>query len=114
MNCLKCGKKTADPHVFCEECQAVMDAAPVKPGTPVHLPHRAEPQDRKARYRSPSPAETISSLKRMVRWLVVTIAVMTVIICMMAGVIYRTISEQTNASLIGKNYTTDTSITTQP
>ncbi len=114
MNCLKCGKETTDPHVFCDQCQAAMVTAPVKPGTPVHLPHRAEPQERKNRYRTPSPAETISSLKRMVRWLVVTIAVMTVIICMMAGVIYRTISEQTSANLIGKNYTTDTSITTQP
>lgn len=114
MNCLKCGKETADPHVFCEECQADMETAPVKPGTPVHLPHRTEPQDKKVRRRKPTPAETISSLKSLIRWLTATVAILTVIICLLAGILFRTISQQNAANLIGKNYTTNTDVTTQP
>ena len=114
MACLKCGKETQGSHVFCQHCQAAMDAAPVKPGTPVHLPHRVEPSDRKPRHKAPSPAETIRSLKRMIHWLVAIVAALTVIICIMTGVLLRTIDQQNNANLIGKNYTTTTDITTQP
>ena len=114
MTCLKCGKETQDPHVFCQHCQSVMDASPLKPGTPVHLPHRREPSDRKPRHKTPSPTETIVSLKRMIRWLVAVIAALTVIICIITGVLLRTIDQQNNTNLIGKNYTTTTDITTQP
>lgn len=114
MNCLKCGKETADPHVFCDDCQADMESSPVKPGTPVHLPHRAEPQERKSRHRTPSSREVLNSLRRMVRWLTATVAILTVIICLLAGILFRTISQQNATNLIGKNYTTNTDITTQP
>ena len=38
MNCMKCGRKSKDRQVFCEECLAIMDTYPVKPGTPMQLP----------------------------------------------------------------------------
>ena len=38
MNCMKCGRKIKDRQVFCEECLAIMDTYPVKPGTPIQLP----------------------------------------------------------------------------
>ena len=108
MNCLKCGKETADSHVFCDECQAEMETCPVKPGTPVHLPQRTEYQDKKARRIAPSKSETIATLKSMIRWLTATVAILTVIICLLAGILIRTITQQNNAGVIGKNYTTTT------
>ena len=114
MNCLKCGKETAQMHTFCDECLADMESAPVKPGTPIHLPHRNPPQEKKGRNRMPSTAETISSLKSMIRWLTATVAILAVIICLLTSILLRTIGEQNAANLIGKNYTTTTDITTQP
>ena len=38
MHCMKCGRKIKDRQVFCEECLAIMDTYPVKPGTPIQLP----------------------------------------------------------------------------
>lgn len=114
MTCLKCGKETEGTHVFCQQCQEIMDAFPVKPGTPVYLPHRSEPSDRKIRHKVPSSARTILSLRHMIRWLVAIVAVLTMIICIMTGVLLRTLNQQANTNLIGKNYTTTTDITTQP
>ena len=40
MHCLKCGQKTGDSEVFCENCLEDMKKYPVKPGTVVRLPQR--------------------------------------------------------------------------
>ena len=114
MNCLKCGKETADPHVFCEECQEVMESFPVKPGTAVHLPHRAEPQEKKNHKRIPSTAETIVFLRKSNRRLLVAILILILTVCLLLGALARTITEYKDASQIGKNYTTTTDITTHP
>ena len=114
MSCLRCGKDTAGSHTFCSECLALMETVPVKPGTPIHLPHRNPPQEKKTRSKAPSTAETISSLRSMIRWLTATVAILAVIICLLASMLLRTIGEQNANSLIGKNYTTTTDITTQP
>ena len=45
MSCMKCGKEVSEGQVFCEECLTEMERYPVKPGTPVLLPHR---EDRKS------------------------------------------------------------------
>ena len=41
MSCMKCGKEVSEDQVFCPECLAEMERYPVKPGTPVLLPHRS-------------------------------------------------------------------------
>ena len=114
MNCLKCGKDTEGMHTFCDACLADMETSPVKPGTPIHLPHRELPQEKKSRRRTPSTKETIASLKSMIRWLTATVAILAVIICLLTSMLLRTIGEQSAANLIGKNYTTTTDVTTQP
>lgn len=114
MNCLKCGKDVAGASTFCDECLVDMETAPVKPGTPIHLPHRTQPNDKKDRRRTPTPTQTITMLKGLIRWLSVTVAILTVIICLLTGILLRTISQQNAANRIGKNYTTNTDITTQP
>lgn len=65
MYCLKCGKETKEHQVFCDSCLQVMDQHPVKPGTPIHLPHRsAHAAPKKARKRTLPPDEQIASLKK--------------------------------------------------
>ena len=40
MSCMRCGKVSAEDHVFCTECLEDMKRHPVKPGTPIQLPVR--------------------------------------------------------------------------
>lgn len=57
MNCLKCGKKLGASQVFCDECVEKMAEKPVKPGTPINLPHRA-----------PAPTTKKKAVKRRYWW----------------------------------------------
>lgn len=44
MHCIKCGREIhGDNLVFCNDCVADFEAYPVKPGTPIQLPHQAPP-----------------------------------------------------------------------
>ena len=71
MNCMKCGRETADRQVFCAECLADMEAHPVRPGTIIQLPHRQEePAAKKStprRKAPPPPEEQVKGLKKQVR-----------------------------------------------
>ena len=112
MTCLKCGRDTADDHVFCQECLAVMDRYPVKPGTPVHLPHPAEPAPvKKSRKRVLSPDEQIFHLRRQVRRLMLGLSIVTVLLALCAGLLaYKMLQQQMQpVSNYGRNYTIDTS-----
>lgn len=88
MNCLRCGKETVGNQVFCNECLEVMKKNPVKPGTPVQIPIRKAPApDKKqsSRQRKLSESEQILQYRNLIRWLTVTIAVLCVILCLLAG-----------------------------
>ena len=77
MNCMKCGRKIKDQQVFCEECLAIMDTYPVKPGTPIQLPtpvKNTSPQ-KTSRRKAKKPEEQIIQLRISVRWLSVILAV---------------------------------------
>ena len=78
MRCLKCGRDIADEQVFCEDCQTDMAQYPVKPGTPIQLPHRAPepPVKKKPGKEKPElkPEERIARLRRRVRWLTLALA----------------------------------------
>ena len=75
MNCMKCGKETSgDYDVFCQDCLDKMEAYPVKPGTPVHIP--AQPQHAPLRkphrkIRNVDPEEQIRRLKQSIKRLVI-------------------------------------------
>ncbi len=45
MGCIRCGKKTTDKNVFCQECLQSMEQYPVKPGTPIQIPVHPVPQE---------------------------------------------------------------------
>lgn len=112
--CLKCGKETEATQVFCPECLEQMSRYPVKPGTPVHLPNRPAVHERQpVRKRERTPSQTIAELQTLIRWLTVTIAVLSVLLCATAGFLIHTLDDKSDTDTIGRNYTADTS-NTQP
>lgn len=116
MACLKCGKKTAEQQTFCDECLAVMEKYPVKPGTAIHLPRRdsANPEKKQPpRHREPTVAEQLANLRGVTRWLVGIIAVLSVLLLLTAGMLLHVTSADKPSGNIGKNYTT-TGTGTQP
>lgn len=111
MACLKCGKETENAQVFCQECLQVMANYPVKPGTKLLLPVREPvPAEKKAAGRKDRELSAEAMLRRLVRGLTVTIAVLTLIICLLAGLLlWNDFVDRDN--VIGRNYTIDTSAT---
>lgn len=110
MNCLKCGKETEENQVFCNDCRQIMENYPVKPGTAVYLPHRdPAAQERKmARHRELTPEETLSQMRGIIRWLTTTVAILTVLLCLVAGLLIHNLDSQSANRTIGRNYTTST------
>ncbi len=112
VNCLKCGKATTEGQVFCPQCQEKMAKHPVKPGSVVHLTHREVPlSDKKssARGREETPQDQLLQLRKMIRWLIATIALLSLLLCAAAGMLIHTFTEESVAPVIGRNYTTSQS-----
>ena len=106
MNCLKCGKEVGSAQVFCDDCLQVMDNYPVEPGTPVHIPPREPvPQSRAPRRRSSGYADSMRALRKVIRWLCFTLAVLTLIICVLSACLFHTLNKYSEEPTIGKNYT---------
>lgn len=109
MNCLKCGKEALGTNVFCENCLQDARSYPVKPGTAIHLHQRdAVISQRKQApaHRGPTPNEQIRQLRRTIRRLSLTVAVLSVVLCLVAAMLIHTLSTPAEDSEIGKNYTT--------
>ena len=112
MSCAKCGKKVEDGNVFCPECLEEMKQYPVKPGTPVHIPARPEPVERKqTRLRKErTPEEQIASLHKLVQWLIILVAALTTTLAVVLGVLVYTIADvsetQPAEEPSRRNYTT--------
>ena len=114
MNCLRCGVETENEQVFCDSCRAVMAENPVKPGTPVHIPHRTvpEPEKKSNSRRVLTPKETIGQMRKLIRWLTAVIGVLTLVICVLSGILLYQMNDRPVPDNIGRNYTTTN--TTQP
>lgn len=111
MNCMKCGKETAEGQVFCDECLSRMADYPVKPGTPVHIPAQPQhpvPKKTSRRARAVEPEEQIRRLKRLVTWLTVTLLVVLLAWCATAGMAIHMMRKQ-DKTPIGQNYGVSTS-----
>ena len=82
MSCMKCGKEVSEGQVFCEECLTEMERYPVKPGTPVLLPHReilAPQRKRRNIRRIRKPEEQLAALRSTLRLLCVILCLLLVI-----------------------------------
>ncbi len=108
MNCLKCGKETQDTQVFCPDCLQIMEQYPIAPETVIHLPKRTSGTTEKtpSRRRDLSTAETISQLQGMIRWLTATVAILSLLLCIVAGLLLYNLSTPSSSGTIGRNYTT--------
>ena len=82
MNCMKCGRKIKDRQVFCEECLAIMETYPVKPGTPIQLPTPSKTSlpTRPNRRKTLKPEEQIQRLRGIVRRLTVSLILLLLIL----------------------------------
>ena len=83
MGCMKCGQKTEENRLFCEECMEDMARYPVDPNTIVRLPNRqTSPVTKKKaqrRRRFWSPENQIELLRARVK--VLTGALIVVFLC---------------------------------
>ena len=110
MNCLKCGRDTTQDQVFCDRCLEIMDAYPVKPGTPVHLPHwesldAAKRQNH--RKRALSQEEHILLLRKHLRRMRICAGILALVLCLATAMLLYEILTP-NSQVIGQNYTIDT------
>ena len=109
MFCMKCGRETVNEQVFCESCLQTMAQYPVKPDTPVHLPHR-EPQKKQApRKRTPTAKEQLQQMKLTVKRLIIALAVLTVVLCVTTLALLYALQDKPASPAAGKNYSIDTS-----
>ena len=113
MNCMKCGVSIDDGQVFCDHCLSVMEQYPIKPDAHIHLPKRAtasEPAKKPTKKkRPPTPEEQILFLKTKVLRLRLMVAVLAFVLCLVSGFLALTLIQQDPSSVIGRNYTIDTS-----
>ena len=118
MNCMKCGRETAEEQVFCQQCLEEMEKYPVKPGTVIHLPRRGEEtavkkthQRRKA---PPSPEEQVKSLKKNIRTLLVMLLISTILLVVSGYFAVVHLLENDISFLPGQNYSSITQTDTTP
>lgn len=104
MYCMKCGRKTEEEAVFCQECLQEMEKHPVQPGAVVLLPRRREPSVMKKIPKKyiPTADEQIALLRKMVMWLSVALVICIVAIVLMFNpTMHYVLDEHVE---IGQNY----------
>ena len=107
MNCLKCGKETTLGQVFCDDCREIMQQHPISPSAVVHLPKRSSTTEKLTDYEEEeSAADVISQLKSIIRWLTLTVGILSILLCVLAVVLLNNLDAQPQDSNIGKNYST--------
>lgn len=112
MDCMKCGRQTQDQNVFCSDCLAEMEKHPVKPDTPVILPHRKSKDRRIHQKKQPKAEEMITQLQLKIKRLWICIAVLSVLFTAALGCIGVMLYHQLEAPEFGFNYSTFSSTET--
>lgn len=114
MYCLRCGREAEGEQVFCSACRENMEQYPVKPGTPIHLPHRQIATGTKKRLRRKRqllPEEQVLHLKKSLRRTRVFVALLILLLGLAIGAGYWYFSQIDTD--IGRNYTIDTNQQTE-
>ena len=110
MNCVKCGREIGEEQAFCPDCLKEMEQYPVKPGTVVHIPKRADADSEKKMpvRRKPvlSAEEQVARLKKKVLWLRLTVAMLLLACGLLCYGIGRAATELDLKKIIGQNYST--------
>lgn len=107
MYCLKCGCDTSAGNVFCDACLAEMATCPVRTDAVIQLPNRPAPVVEKTpRKKKQHYADYIRVLRRLIRWLCVVVAALTLLVCLLGFLLFQQLQSAPDAPAIGKNYTT--------
>ena len=112
MYCLKCGKDTKKDHVFCDSCLKGMLPYPVKPDTPVNIPHR-DPiviKKQSGRKRTLPPEEQVVQLRKLNRRMALTIGVLFLLLALAVAMVIKLQLAPDAAPGLGRNYTVDTAL----
>ena len=111
MNCMKCGRETAEDQVFCAGCLEEMERYPVKPGTVVHIPSRVKEEEvhKAPRRRKPvlSVSDQLLRLRKKLLWTRVALAVMLLLTGFLCFAIGRVMIEWDAKPVLGQNYTVE-------
>lgn len=109
MQCMKCGRKTAPNQVFCSECLANMEKAPVKPGTPVTI-HKRPQRTPALSVKKEKPEEVILKLHRQIYGLTILIfALFITLVFSVSAIVYHYSTTEHNGFAIGQNYSAESS-----
>lgn len=103
VRCMKCGKRI-EQGSFCSECLAVMERYPVRPRTKVIIPERKP--IRRAPRRQRSPEEIMASQRRIIRNLIRTVLMLTLLLAVAVGVIAWRLYQERDMAPLGSNYYT--------
>lgn len=109
MYCLKCGKETNSTAVFCDACLDSMEKYPIKPGTPIHLPHRETSKKPAARKHVQSMDVQLAILQKKVHRLRLVSLVLAVAFCLALALLVRNSLISDPPEPTGRNYTIQTS-----
>lgn len=112
MNCLRCGRDTAEQQVFCDACMADMARHPVKPDVAIYLPNRKPKESPKKnthkRRREHSPEEMVVILRKRVRFLTALVLILAMMLSAAAAGVW--IAKKQGADIkipnIGQNFQT--------
>ena len=114
MNCMKCGREIPLGQVFCKECLADMDTAPVAPGTPIHLPQRQDaPPPRRPVKKARKPEEVVELLKKMLLASLVMLLAVTLAFAITVKILVEKLEDASSSIPPGQNYSTSSSDETQ-
>ena len=112
MQCIKCGKETADNRIFCEGCLGTMADYPIQADAKVTLPHREEAVTPKKQPRKRTVEELLESSRRLNRRLITALVAVSVLFALSVTALIYTYDSGDQLPTIGRNYTIDT--TRQP
>ena len=108
MNCMKCGREIALGQVFCKDCLADMEKAPVDPTTPVILPtHAPVAAPRRAPLRKPmKPEEQVTLLRKTLAVVCLILAAVSIAFAITTWVLLQRIAQPPDPAQPGQNYST--------
>ena len=114
MNCVKCGRETAEEQVFCDLCLGEMEHYPVKPGTAIHIPAQTPREENKKhqpkRKLPPTASEQLLRLKKKVRRLRVLLVLLLLLCAGLSLAVERAVVELDFQRLLGRNYRTEETV----
>ncbi|MBR4972395.1 MAG: hypothetical protein IKY59_05435 [Oscillospiraceae bacterium] len=111
MKCMKCGTGVSAGRVFCEECLADMAQHPVKPNTPLLLPHREKNTVvKRSRFKIRKPEEIIHRQRRFIGALLILVVALSMAFAISIYMLMQPAGSNPSDNQPGQNYGTSTPV----